>query len=151
MIADTDIEHNTTGIAYYAVANNATATYTPGAKWAYVYNPGQIIWDGSLIHAAPVSVLPGVAIPSTDYLHVTRAFSATRIRGLAAGAIAHGATGTIDNVVGIDGRFSNTTAPVFLPTTHVSIADNLPVWAELRYVDGVGSRWEIYSADCQEA
>lgn len=103
-----------------------------------VYNPGLKVWANSL------ALVQFLAVAKVRQPVIIQSFAATRIRGTAAEDIAPGTSGTINNVVPINGTFTPTTATVQLPTVHVTVKSGMPTWAEL-YVDNV---WRVYSADC---
>lgn len=150
-IADEDIEHNSFGTVKRAKGSGFDATsIDPGDDEFEAYNPGAKIWDGTRVFLQFGSLAEN---SSTDSKYmIMKAWSATRIRGKSDGAISPGSTGSLDSVVGIDGEFPpSTVSGVYLPTDHVTVTDNMSTWAEIRYQASGTSRWEIYSADCDEA
>jgi hypothetical protein len=146
-VAYADIDHNNTGEA--RVAFGETGFFSTSAEEITVYNPGLKVWSGSellLVYPSWTS-----EVPEFDVWYIARAWSATRIRGIAAADISPQASGSLNNVVSLDGHFSPTTASVFLPTTEIAIQAGFAVWAELVYGEDPSpySRWEVYSADCE--
>lgn len=116
-----------------------------------VYNPGPKVWAGADMFIRQFA-MPGVDESNQSKWYVVQAWSATRIRGIAAGTISPGGTGTINTITTEDGTYEPTTASVYLPTVHVTVETGVVVWASLVYRTlSSSSRWEIYSADCTEA
>lgn len=156
-IADADIEQGGSGNVKRASASNWNS-WPSGVDTAFkIYNPVlPKIWSGATILVIGAS-LKG---PTDEGLSMVaiKAWSATRIRGVAATGIAAGATGSLNSVQPLDGHFGATSASVFLPTAHVTIATGKVVWAELVRAETVNtpptfaaSRWEVYAADCDGA
>jgi hypothetical protein len=149
-ILQDDIEHGQFGPAIIASATSYDATLQPltGADPVDVYNPGPKAWSGATVEWQ----MGAIAQPDTGQGQrptILTAWSATRIRGLAAADIDPGQSGIINSVVPINGHYGPVSATVFLPTAHVSIKQGLVVWAELRYDETSGfSFWDVYSADC---
>lgn len=149
VIAAEDIEHGAFGGAHWSSASGWDSAWVADtAREVEVYNPGPKVWSGAQLIVGPAA-LGGTDQGDGQKLVILRAWSATRIRGLATGQISPGATGSIGTLVTIDGHYAPAggTAPVYLPTAHVIVKSGKVAWAELRYRPE-GSRWEIYSADC---
>lgn len=120
-----------------------------GQELQEVFNPGPKVWAGTQAIVSRVSLAqaqPGEGIK----WYIVRAFSATRVRGKTTGIIAAGGTGTVTVTQAIDGEMPTGTISAYLPTEFVTVAADRVVWAELVYRT-TGSRWEIYSADCDGA
>lgn len=145
-VAVADIEHGAIGLVKKGEGSAFDSSVAPVGDELEAYNPGPKIWGGSRL-AIENWALRGAGVKWV----VRQAWSATRIRGTADATIPPGTSGALSDVLGLDGGFSSTTAEVLLPTAHVSIAAGMVVWAELVYVAANGSsRWEVYSADCDE-
>ena len=141
-ITQADIEHGFDGQVRRARGDWGSSLGEIGDE-IKVNNPGAKVWAGSTVITMFTS-LSGAPRRGV----ILKAWSATRIRGIATAAIAPGESRQLTDVVGIDGPFPEDTAIVTLPTEFVSIASGLTVWAELQFVSGDGSKWFVYSADC---
>lgn len=141
-ITQGDIEHGFEGQVKRAKGDWGSSLEEIGEELK-AQNPGPKIWAGSQVITMFTSL---AGAPRRGV--IIKAWSATRIRGIASAAIAPGETRQLTDVVGIDGPFPEDTANVTLPTEFVSIASGLTVWAELQFVSGDGSKWYVYSADC---
>jgi hypothetical protein len=156
VIASADIEHDQVGACRIAKGEWDPALFVAGdaVDELQVFNGREKIWSGSRVLAVWPSFrwLSPADEPITGIWMAQTAWSATRIRGVASAAIAAGATGTIGSVQPINGHYASSNATVFMPTAFVSVESDVVVWAELAW-DAVTklSRWEVYSADCQEA
>lgn len=117
-----------------------------GNDIADVYNLGldgrYCVWNGSLV------VVEQVDIGGTTVKAITTSDSATMVRGRATIAIAPGGTGTLYDVVGVDGHYaSNYVDTAYLPTNNISVSAGMVVWAQLRPKSGGGCQFEIFSVD----
>lgn len=147
LFASEDIEHGQQGTC--TIATGPMASLSAGTEEVEVWNMRQKIWSGALLMAS-WPTWDGEDETGTEMWTCFHAWSATRIRGQATADIQPGATGTLNTLVPMDGTYGPATASVFLPTEHVVVKSGLPVWAELVF-SGTTSRWEVYSADCEEA
>lgn len=103
---------------------------------------GHPIWKDSLCLVETVSFI------NSRTKAVTYTNSARRIFGKSESTITAGSSGSLSNVRGIDGHYADTEAEIYLPTDFVSINGAISVWAE--WVEQF-DRFEVYSADCDEA
>lgn len=147
LVASADIEHGAIGDAKLAQGDAGDFEVYSASDTYKIVNLRQKIWSGALVVATWASWRTTAAQVESVWL-AYHAWSATRIRGIAAAPIAPGQTGNIGTIVPMDGTFSPVTAAVYLPTTHVTVKAGMVAWAELVYRPSTGSRWEIYSADC---
>lgn len=143
-----DIEHNATGSVALQKGNAAYSTLTNwhNNQLASVWNFGQKVWAGSRCIVARAA-LPEATEGERNLWYIVQAWSATRLRAVAPAAIPAGTTGQINVSQAVDGDFPYATVSAYLPTEHVSVKANAVVWAELVWRQD-GSRFEIYSADC---
>lgn len=147
LIAQADIEHGAVGNCKIATGTAATAFTAHAADAARsVYNLREKIWSGSKLLAAWTSWRQEGSTLETVWV-ATHAWSATRIRGVAAAEIAPGTTGTISSVVPLNGHFAPTTLVASLSTAHVTVKAGMVCWAQLAF-NGSSSYWDIFSADC---
>lgn len=145
--ATEDIEHGSFGDAKWAYASGWDSTWQVDVERTFrVYNLGPKVWQNSPLIVGPAAI-GGADQGDGQQLVILRAWSATRLRGLASSQINPGTTGVLHTLTLIDGTFAPATASVYLPTAHVAIKTGKVAWAELRYRPE-GSRWEAYSADC---
>lgn len=153
-IADEDIEHDTFGdvkLATGATMVSAKTAFSSDVR--SIYNPGSIVWEGSVMLLERATLAGADRVDGVKWI-VRHAWSATRIRGTANGAISAGTTGTIDNLETINGHYAPAggIATVYLPTAYVDIEDGVVVWAEIAWRPSLpSSQWEVYSADCTGA
>lgn len=143
-----DIEHGASGKVTLLKGNAVYSSMTPWTdqELEEVYNPGQKVWSGTQLIVSRVSLAQAIAGQSIVW-YVTKAWSATRVRGKTTSSISAGGTGTVTVTQAIDGQMPTGTISAYLPTEFVTVAADRVVWAELVY-RATGSRWEIYSADC---
>lgn len=140
-IASEDIEHGSFGDCKLAGANSFDSTLTAiDDRDLVIYNPGDKIWAGS-----PILYTHG-GLAEADYASNVRfvaldAWSATLIRGTATAGIAAGSSGTLSDVVPLNGHYPLATAPVTVPTGFPAVTAGAKIWAALAFVGGV-SRWE---------
>lgn len=151
--ASTNLEHNGTGTFALAQASAVSGPFTASSDTVSVLNACQMVWQGSLCLATSCDFQASTATPA-DQLVIFQAFSATRIRGKAQGDITPGTMGRIENIIAEDGHYApaGNEADAWLPTEHVTVKDNMPCWAHLRWNTFTSSTsWELYSSDCEEA
>lgn len=145
-----DIEHGQIGDVNHleGPAFGGSISLVSGDTAFPVYNPGPKIWSGSELIISQIA-LPGEDETNEARWYVSRAWSATRIRGKTTTTMAPGSTTNCTVVQRIDGHFAPSSASVYMPTQFVSIEADRVVWYELAYVTASSSsRWEVYSADC---
>lgn len=147
LVAEEDIEHGEIGDAKLAQGSGGTFSVYSASEVYRVVNLRQKIWSGSLLVAQWASWRTTAANVESLWL-CNHAWSATRIRGTAQTQIAPGETKTLTSLVPMDGHHAPVSAQVYLPTAHVTVKLGKVVWAELVYRATGGSRWEVYSADC---
>lgn len=146
-----DIEHGASGKVTLLKGNAVYSSLTPWTdqELEEVYNPGPKVWAGTQLIASRVSLAQAIAGQSIVW-YIAKAWSATRVRGKTTSGIAAGGTGSVTVTQAIDGQMPSATIAAYLPTEFVTVAADRVVWAELVYRT-TGSRWEIYSADCDGA
>jgi hypothetical protein len=146
-----DIEHGASGKVTVLKGNAVFSAMTPWTdqELEEVYNPGQKVWSGTQLIVSRVSLAQATAGQAIVW-YVTKAWSATRVRGKTTSSISAGGTGSVTVTQAIDGQMPTGTITAYLPTEFVTVAADRVVWAELVYRT-TGSRWEIYSADCDGA
>lgn len=116
--------------------NNIEDVYNLGIDGRYC------IWYGSLV------IVEQIQIGDETVKAIADSDSATMVRGRATNAILPGGTGTLYDVVGVDGHYhSNYADSAYLPTNNVSVSAGMVVWAQLRPASGGGCTWEIFSVD----
>lgn len=146
-----DIEHGASGKVTVLKGNAVYSAMTPWTdqELEEVYNPGQKVWSGTQLIVSRVSLAQTIAGQAIVW-YIAKAWSATRVRGKTTSSISAGGTGSVTVTQAIDGQMPTGTITAYLPTEFVTVAADRVVWAELVYRT-TGSRWEIYSADCDGA
>lgn len=151
--ASTDLEHSGSADWPLAEAAQISGPYTASADTVRVWNARELIWQGSICLAISADFRASSATP-TDSLVIFQSFSATNIRGKAQADITPGSMGVMTNIVPLDGHYAPAggTADVWLPTEHVSVKEDMPCFACLRWNTFTSTtRWELYSSDCEDA
>jgi len=148
--AQEDIEHGQIGDVKHleGPAFGGSVSIVSGDTAFAVYNPCLKIWSGSELIVSQIA-LPGEDETNEARWYVSRAWSATRIRGTSTVLMTPGSTRTCNVVQRMDGTFEPTTAQVYLPTQFVEVKASRVVWFELAWFNSASlSLWQIYSADC---
>lgn len=147
-----DIEHGTSGKArllngVYMTESTGIVQREPSGILYDIYNFGQKVWDNTHVLSKMIYLAGADVTGNSPKMSIEKAWSATRIRGIASETVSAQNGGWINSTVGIDGYYPYSSGYVFMPTLYMSVSSGMPVWAELVYT-GTSSRFEIYAAEC---
>lgn len=144
MVATEDIEHGTVGLCK---PSKGVSVANPGNSYdsVEVRNLGPKIWSGSLLPASWRTYEVGA---EAGRMVTFGGWSATRISGTASSTITAGSSGSLGNIVALNGYYPYGAAIGHLPTGYSDIEPGRGVSADLVFNSISGqSQWIITAAD----